>query len=174
MDLEAKDAIAIAIALASLVTTTVIALIAYRASKRFATLEADRAVRDLWNQFNTLALSDEKNLVAADGLMSHESKPGSTLEETRRRWLGYVLLNALATSHLHLLRGHTMSKKFQEELLDQQLRALMRSEDLYRMTQHGYEREFKALCAKIRAEVASAPKGGGDSRGVTPTKSARE
>jgi hypothetical protein len=153
MNIEAKDVVATAVAVRSLATTTVLAVIAYRASKRFAALEADRVVREMWNLFNQLALSDDRNLVSADRLMSHESKPGSSLEDTRRRWLGYVLLNALATTHMNVVRGHTLSKGFLQELLEQQLRALMASEDLYLMTQQGYEHEFIELCAKIRGEV---------------------
>ncbi len=157
MDLAARDYVATVVALASLVTSTLLAVIAFKASKRFQASDADRATRDAWNLFNELALLDEHNLRTADALMSHESNPDDTLEEIRRRWLGYVLINAIADMYLNAVRGHTLSKQARLQTVRLHLSSLMRSEDIYKMTQSGYEEEFTRLCREIRSEVAVQP-----------------
>ena len=167
--MELQDVAAVAqvvLAVCSVLVMTALAVVAYKGSRLIAGTEADRATREAWNVLNVTALSDERNLVVADQLMAHEIRSDSSPEQARRRWIGYLLLNTLATGYMTGLRGITASGRFHVELVEYQLGELLRhNPDLFEATQQGYEDEFAALARRIwsgldaneRAPAAAGP-----------------
>ena len=157
------DTAQVIVAVASLCTSAALALVAYLVTKRFAGVEADRSVRAMWGEFNALALSNDDCLRAADAIMSHESRSDEDIEAVRRRWLSYVLINALATGYRHGVTKSSSNPLYLINTTEHHLRHLVRDDLLYALTQSGYERDFTALCRKLReeyeAELSGAPHG---------------
>lgn len=139
-------------AVATLVVTVVISIILQRWSSRVARTEHERSLREWWNTLNETALSSEEMLLVADKLM-HPSAVGQTVEEKRRRWFAFLVLNALSSSFLGAQDGLSRSKEDTVGIVKHHLRILLPSDDIYELSQQGYEPGFAALCREVRDEL---------------------
>jgi small basic protein len=141
--------------IATLIVSIVISIILHRATTRFARAEHERSIREWWNTLNETALSSDKMLLVADELMNPLATTQS-LEEKRRRWFAFLVLNALSSSFLGAKDGLSRSRDDTISIVKHHLRILLASDDIYVQSQQGYEAKFAALCREIREELEHA------------------
>ena len=137
---------------ATLLVTVVITIILQRWSNRVARAEHERSIREWWNSLNVTALASDDTLVAADRLMN-PAAVGEPIEEKRRRWFAFLVLNALSSSYLGARDGLSRSEADTVGIVKHHLNILLASEDIYRQSQAGYEPDFAALCREVHAEL---------------------
>lgn len=124
----------------------------YSGSKRVAQVEHDRSIREWWNTLDQIALSSDQMLVLADEMM-YTSSVDESLEKRRRRWFAFVILNALSSSYLGAKLGLTRSSVETVEIVRHHLRKLLVQDDIFKLSQEGYEPDFATLCREVRKEV---------------------
>ena len=140
---------------ATLVVSIIISIILHRATTRFARAEHERSIREWWNTLNETALSSDEMLVVADALMNPSAATHS-VEEKRRRWFAFLVLNALASSFLGVTDGLSRSRDETTSIVTHHLRILLAADDIYAQSQQGYEAKFAALCREVREELERA------------------
>jgi hypothetical protein len=128
-----------------------IAVVVYRASNLIARMQYEWSVREAWNALDSVALSDERMLVMADRLMD-PSSTNRSLEAIQRKWFVFMVLNALASSYMGAKRGLTQSKKDTLSICTHHLSRLVVDDEIFALTQHGYEKDFSAFCRNIREQ----------------------
>ncbi len=154
-EINALAAVAQAVlALATLVISLAISWFVYRGTKRIAKAEHDRSIREWWNTLDTIALSNDEMLKVADELMNPLLATQS-MDEKRRRWFAFVVLNALSSSYVGAKTGMTQSSNDTIEIVKHHLRNLLSSDDIFKLTQYGYEKDFAVLCKEIHDEAAN-------------------
>src|SRR5262245_56919353 len=95
--IQAYSAIAqTVIAFLSVILSGAVAYLVYRGTKVIAALEHSRALKEAWMTFDAAALANDDLLVAADELMDLGTR-GDALALRRKRWLGFMVLNILAS-----------------------------------------------------------------------------
>ena len=161
-EISAIAAVAQAVlALAALIGSIAISVFVYSGSKRIARMEYERSVREAWNNLDAVALSSDEMLKIADQMMDPLSAARS-LEERRRRWFAYLVLNALASSYVGAQQGLTKSPKGTLDICEHHLNRLLLDKDIFELTQQGYEGEFMALCRVIHKKLQKKKEGESD------------
>jgi hypothetical protein len=154
-EISAYAAVAQAVlALATLIVSIVISVTLHRWSNRVAKVEHERSLREWWNTLNETALSSAEMLLVADELM-HPTSTGQPIGEKRRRWFAFLVLNALSSSYLGAKDGLSRSTTDTVNIVKHHLRILLTSDDIYKLSQQGYEADFAALCREVYAELSA-------------------
>jgi hypothetical protein len=142
------------LALFTLGVSVAISIILYRWSNRVDKSEHDRSTREWWNNLNQTALSSDEMLLVADELMNPSAAKHS-VEEKRRRWFAFLVLNVLSSSYLGVRDGLSRSADDTVKIVKHHLRILLRADDIYELSQQGYEADFAALCREVRGELSA-------------------
>lgn len=145
--MKASEIAQLLVSAAALVSSTVLALVAYFGGRRLARLEQHRVMRDDWNALDELALSSPEMLKTAEEVMNPSST--DTQDDLRRKWFSYMALNNLSTAYIMARRGLTANREFIYKMTDFNLSRLMLREDTFLLSQAGYEEEFSRLCRTI-------------------------
>ena len=140
------------LSLAALIASIAVSVFVYYGTKRMTRIEFDRSIREWWNALDQLALSNDELLVVADKLF-YPTATNETIDQKRRKWFTFVILNALASSHTGYKQGLTGSSADTLNIVKHHLRNLMKSEDVFLQSQSGYELSFMKLCKEIREEL---------------------
>ncbi len=142
----------VVVSLASVASSIVLSVVAVVAGRRLARYEQHRVMRQGWVELDALALSDPNLLVIAESVMN----PGGTgsVESLQKKWFAYIALNNLATDYAFARHGHAADPGYVLALTEYHLSRLMLDDDVFALTQDGYEAEFAKLCRDIRALVA--------------------
>lgn len=145
------DALSAYASVATLFVSIVITLILQRWSNRVARAEHDRSIREWWNALNETALSSDEMLVAADRLMSPDAG-AEPIEQKRRRWFAFLVLNALSSMYMGAKAGLSNSEDTLK-IVEHHLQSILKSDDIYRQTQFGYEKDFSNFCRGVRTAL---------------------
>lgn len=156
-------------AVATLFVSIVIAVILQRWSSRVAKAEHDRSIREWWNSLNETALSSDEMLIAADRLMSPNTEAES-VEQKRRRWFAFLILNALSSMYVGARAGLSNSKDTLT-IVEHHLHIILKSDDIYWQSQSGYEKDFSNLCKRVRAALEAKREREGQSASPPSTNS---
>lgn len=152
MNAEQAQVVQALAAVAQGVIGVVLTVLVYRATNRISQLQYTRSIFDAWLAVDTKMLEHADLLQAYASLESPERKSQGT-EQARKRVLGYLILNPLASIHSGLCKGYLDPKDY--PLLEDKLRQILADEDIYRLTQEEiYEAAFAEFCRKITGDVA--------------------
>jgi len=138
------------IALATLIVTAAVTVLVYVGTKAIARIEHDRGIRDAWNAIDAIALSDEAMLAVAESLMPQPGGTPRSVEEARRKWFAYMILNALSSTYSAARRRVTRSRSDALATCAYHVGILVQHDDIYALTQEGYNPAFAAFCREIR------------------------
>src|SRR5262249_35201915 len=104
-DISALATVAQAIlALAALIGSIAMAAFVWNGTRRIAKLDYERSVREIWIAIDTVALSSDATLIMADNLMDQRNR-SDEIEQRRRRWFSYMILNAITSSFFGAKNG---------------------------------------------------------------------
>lgn len=142
------------LAVAALIGSIAVSLFVYYGTKQTSRLEYDRAIREWWNALDQIALSSDDMLTIADQLMDPASYSQST-EQRRRKWFAFIVLNALASTYIGAKLGLVRSTEDSVGIIKHHLRRLLVSDDIFSLSQAGYEPDFMALCRQVRDELTN-------------------
>ncbi|MFJ9775707.1 hypothetical protein ACIRVF_31430 [Kitasatospora sp. NPDC101157] len=133
---------------AGVAATVFIAWTVRRGTKRLARIEHDRAIKNAWIAIDTIALSDDRNLEAADLLINPDTE-GDSLEERRRRWLCFMFMNPMGATFRGFDGGlfdSSAAAPYENELYP-----LASNEVFFAMVKkYAFEPGFVELCERLR------------------------
>src|SRR5919202_2990167 len=86
------------VALTGLIVSAALTVLVYRGTRQFAEAQYWRSVRETWMDIDKFALADDRNLRVADSLF-HPDSDNQPLEEARKRWFAYMVLNAFVSMY---------------------------------------------------------------------------
>jgi len=114
-----------------------------------AQIEFDRELKNSWMSVDTEALASDEALKVFDELLHPEAAGSASIEERRRRWASYLLLNVLALSWSGIQKGLADSNAVAS--LERSLRAAVQDDTFFYIARHyPYEPGFVALCEQLR------------------------
>lgn len=152
-EISAYAAVAQAIlALLTLGVSVAISVFLYRWSNRVDKSSHDRSIREWWNTLDEMALSSDEMLLVADELMNPSAVSHSILKK-RRRWYAFLVLNVLSSMYTGAKDGLSRSADDSVSMVKHHLKILLSSDDIFDLTQKGYEADFIALCREVRCEL---------------------
>lgn len=156
--LQAMAAIAqIVVAVIALVVSAVITWMVYKSTRRLTELQYWRTIGNVWMEIDKFALSDDQNLTMVDQLF-HPDLAEESLEDRRKRWFGYIVLNAFSDAFRGVQAPPEIGPETgHQDRVWQELKPLMRNDVIYRLSQSGiYSPEFTNVCAELREESTQA------------------
>jgi hypothetical protein len=154
-EISAYAAVAQAVlAFLTLGVSVAISIFLYRWSNRVDKSNHDRSIREWGNNLDETALSSDEMLFVADELMNPSAVTHSILKK-RRRWFAFLVLNGLSSMYAGAKDGLGRSADDTLVIVKHHLRILLSSDDIYDLTQQGYEADFAALCREVRGEVSA-------------------
>ncbi len=136
------------VAIFTLVASVAVSVILYLGTRRIAIAEYRRSMRDGWASVNATALGDEQTLKIAD-LLLEPSLETIPIEERRRKWFSYMLLNPLATTYYGIQNGYVEPGTLAR--VERMVSVLMQNDEVYELIQRDiFEPEFTAFCRFLR------------------------
>ena len=139
--------------LAALIGTVVVSVFVYYGTKRLAILEHARSIRDAWVAIDSLALSSDEMVKIADNLQ-HPEFSTQSVQEMRKRWFAYALLNALISTVHGARQGLIHDPKAALVRAKTQLRMLVQDDILFELTQlPSNDQDIAALARALRDEL---------------------
>ena len=154
-EIAALAAVAQAVlAFAALAATVAVGVMVYIGTKRLTSFQLYSQNKNAWNAIDSLALSSDEMLRVADDLLPPSCPSGTPIDEMRRKWLGYLVVNACAERYLAAKRNLFHCSDALTESAKYTLRHVLRDDMIYRITQEsGYEKEIQELCCEIREQL---------------------
>lgn len=150
MELLSTEIITLIISGLSLITSVVIAFILHSAGKKIETQNFSNSLRGSWIEIDSTVLTDEKLLYEIDRLI-HPAHENSTIDEKKRRWLCYMIANALSVNYNGIRHKLLPDPKGAEASLIKSLEGLTQHPEFMEVVEYSYEKQFKELCYRIRA-----------------------
>lgn len=149
-------------AVVGIIATVAVTWMVWNGSERLAKIEYERAISEAWTAVDSAILSDEKNLKVHDKYLAinatvplGDQGPTDPTEMGRKRQMGYMTLNVLATTFAGISRG-IIDKKATENL-DYNLRRLVLDDQIYELSQRGvYQIGFAEHCKALRESLQRA------------------
>jgi hypothetical protein len=133
------------------IAALVIAIISLYISLQTRKLNSSSTLSDAYNKINTLALSDDKNLVVLDRLYFPELVD-QDIEEKRKRWATFISLNAIEHTFI-ANRYKAIDPHVATPILDNLLKTLLQSKEVQDTLDLGYwDTKFTKHAKKIIAE----------------------
>ena len=141
----------ISVAVTALVVSAAITWIVNKRMKRMADLLYWRALGNAWAEIDKFAMATDQNLAMVDHLF-HPDLADQPLEDRRKRWLGYLVLNVFSdTYHGVQTPPEIGPKSGHRDRVRKELEPLMQDDVVFCLSQSGlYSSEFEEVCADLR------------------------
>lgn len=133
------------------IATLFVAYVLYRQTEKLKTLESTKQAIDAYNFVNSLAVSNEENLVAFDSI----GRPNvdEPIEVRRKRWCAFTWLASLQVTYLSLKSG-LIDRNYAERTLRQQLEVILGDDLVFLLLQdRGFDPAFVEYCLPIREQL---------------------
>jgi hypothetical protein len=132
----------------SVVASVLIAFILFRTSKKIEKQSYSNELKLLWSQIDSTVLSNNDLLIEADKLI-HPDKVSDTIEIKRRRWLCYMLQNAIAITHNGIEKKLMPDPENADKSLSKTLQTLGKNIEYKQVLDYCHEKSLKERCEKI-------------------------
>src|SRR5690606_13316635 len=143
MEQFSTELLTLVIGILSLLTSITIAFILHNASKKIETQNFSNSLRASWIDIDSTVLADDRLLEAIDDLL-HPGYKGSPIEEKRRRWLCYMISNALSVNFNGIKHRLLPDPKAAEQSLIASLEGLTQHPEFMDIiVNYSYEQDFK-------------------------------
>lgn len=123
MELLTTELLTLIISALSLITSVVIAYILHSAGKKIETQNFSNSLRSSWIDIDSTVLANEKLLIEIDDLL-HPGHRDAPINEKQKRWLCYMIANALAVNYNGIKHGLLPDPKAAEASLIRSLEGL--------------------------------------------------
>lgn len=149
MELLTTELLTLIISVLSLITSVVIAYIIHSAGKKIETQNFSNSLRSSWIDIDSTVLANEKLLIEIDDLL-HPGHRDTPINEKQKRWLCYMIANALAVNYNGIKHGLLPDTKTAEASLIRSLEGLTQHKEFMDVIEYSYEKNFKELCYQVR------------------------
>ncbi len=136
------------IAFLSVLTTAIIAWVLFDAGKKSEKQNYSNELKNLWTQIDSTVLSNDLLLFEADKMI-HPNKIGDSIEVKRRRWICYMLQNAIAITQTGITKKLIPDEQNVQKSLDKTLSTLAKNPEYKEVSEYCHEKELKEKCDAI-------------------------
>jgi hypothetical protein len=152
-----SEAVQAIFAVCGTIAAVFIALAVNNLTIETARIEYERAISEALTAVDAVVMSSDEKLKILDSIMAKERKPAQGIELRRKRQIGYMHLNVLATAFTGVNRGFTDKRGLSN--IDAQLEIFLYDDDIYSLSQTGvFQVGFAEHCRELRARNSASQK----------------
>lgn len=148
MDQAAYQLVDIIVGTMSVLTTAIIAWILFTTGKKSEKQKYLDDLKNLWTQIDAAVLAKDELLVEADRLI-HPDRTEDTIEAKRRRWICYMLQNAIAITHTGISKKLFPDTQSVQNSLHKTLSALAKNKEYKQVAEYCHETNLKVTVDSI-------------------------